>query len=885
MKLELFSLLESGCAVVTGNNRLARHLVLEYGREQQRRGALAWLDPDVLPWSTWVLRVWNDSRLAGRQGGQPLRLLTATQALLLWEQLVEQYSERHPTDNPAALARLSARSWALLNAWQISAAEHKAGAFSPDHRAFFDWCAAFRQKCIAERWVTQDQLPQLVAESLGSGHTRLATPVRFIGFEQLNPAQQALLDTALAAGADIQWLTSTAQPCAGRQAVFQDDDAELNAAARWARDVLQSRPGESVAVLVPDLQQRAAAVRRVFMDCLMPDWRATSGAFLPPINLSLGQPLSDKGMISTALRLLSLPWRALPFCDISLLLRSPYLGGFADEQQQRAAAEVKLREQPIVELRALAISRYLTETAPVASALFAAIPQWSGHSLPSVWAERFSGLLKQLGWPGDSTPESAEYRAFSKWQELMGELGGLDTILGKVSAARALSVLRGLAGSTLFQAEGNPDAVQVMGLLEASGHEFDHLWVCGMTSDMWPQSAQPDPLLPYTVQRERTMPNSTPAVTQRFAARVIQAILASCPDPVVSWPRFRDEEELQPAPIAGATLVAWAPETTSQPSFAKTLYAARQLEVIAGDDDIPPPVPADQIVYGGAGLLAQQAGCPARAFVERRLGAKELRRAVAGLDPMTRGELMHEVLEHWYRQNPESSTLSQLSAAERASQLKAVIDEVLAPRIARAQGVLAIVTEQEAVRLQGLVEQFFELEMSRQPFTVIATEQPCEVEIEGLRLKLRLDRLDRLSAGDLLVIDYKSSRISAKGWAPPRPLEPQLPLYAVMNRADGIAIAQVSGKGVRIDGWSDVTTGLRTVKPVEKLRFDVDDWEGLVAAWRESFATLAQEFLAGDFRVNVADNALARGEFGLVIRTAELAGCADDEAAEGDDDD
>jgi hypothetical protein len=381
------------------------------------------------------------------------------------------------------------------------------------------------------------------------------------------------------------------------------------------------------------------------------------------------------------------------------------------------------------------------------------------------------------------------------------------------------------------------------------------------------------------------MPNSTPAVTQRFAANVIQAILASCPEPIVSWPRFRDEEELQPAPIAGATLTPWQPATEALPSYAQTIYQTRELELIAGDDDIPPPVPADQIVYGGAGLLAQQAGCPARAFVERRLGVKELRRAVAGLDPMTRGELMHEVLEHWYRKHPDSSTLTNLPAAERASRLKAVIDSVLMPRIERASGVLAIVTAQEAARLQVLVEQFFELEMSREPFSVVATEQPCMVEIEGLKLSLRLDRLDRISSGDLLVIDYKSSRISAQGWAPPRPLEPQLPLYAVMNRADGIAIAQVSGKGVRIDGWSDATTGLKTVKPVGKLKFDVEDWEGLVAAWRESFSTLAQEFLAGDFRVNLEDPALARGEFGLVIRTAELTGFAEDADPEGDVDD
>ncbi|MDG1463383.1 MAG: hypothetical protein P8R04_07380, partial [Gammaproteobacteria bacterium] len=84
--------------------------------------------------------------------------------------------------------------------------------------------------------------------------------------------------------------------------------------------------------------------------------------------------------------------------------------------------------------------------------------------------------------------------------------------------------------------------------LEASGQQFDHLWLLGLTTDVWPQSAQPDPLIPFTVQRNLNMPNSTPLVTHAFASKVMQATLNSSVQPVVSWPKFRDEEELHAAP-------------------------------------------------------------------------------------------------------------------------------------------------------------------------------------------------------------------------------------------------------------------------------------------------------------------------------------------------
>ena len=52
------------------------------------------------------------------------------------------------------------------------------------------------------------------------------------------------------------------------------------------------------------------------------------------------------------------------------------------------------------------------------------------------------------------------------------------------------------------------------------------------------------------------------------------------------WPRFRDEEELQPAPIPGVTLVAWQPDTTVAPTFGQNIYHSRQLERVAGDVEV-----------------------------------------------------------------------------------------------------------------------------------------------------------------------------------------------------------------------------------------------------------------------------------------------------------
>ena len=86
--------------------------------------------------------------------------------------------------------------------------------------------------------------------------------------------------------------------------------------------------------------------------------------------------------------------------------------------------------------------------------------------------------------------------------------------------------------------------------------------------------------------------------------------------------------------------------------------------------------------------------------------------------------------------------------------------------------------ELEHVRLTNLVTEWLEYERTRAEFTVVGTEVERGKSIEGLDLRLRMDRVDRLEDGKLLVIDYKTGTVDKKSWDLPRPDDVQLPLYA-----------------------------------------------------------------------------------------------------------
>ena len=75
----------------------------------------------------------------------------------------------------------------------------------------------------------------------------------------------------------------------------------------------------------------------------------------------------------------------------------------------------------------------------------------------------------------------------------------------------------------------------------------------------------------------------------------------------------------------------------------------------------------------------------------------------------------------------------------------------------RASGLLdPYLLRREAVRDERLLELLIEWELAREPFAIEMLERSLPLDIAGTRLGVRMDRVDRLADGQLMVIDYKS---------------------------------------------------------------------------------------------------------------------------------
>jgi ATP-dependent helicase/DNAse subunit B len=123
-------------------------------------------------------------------------------------------------------------------------------------------------------------------------------------------------------------------------------------------------------------------------------------------------------------------------------------------------------------------------------------------------------------------------------------------------------------------------------------------------------------------------------------------------------------------------------------------------------------------------------------------------------------------------------------------------------------------------------------------------EQPRELVVGGLRLRARIDRIDRLDDGSLVVIDYKSTAPSLAAWEGSRPDEPQLPLYATSlpEAVSAVAFAQVRTGDSHFRGYGAEPLALPGIKAAEM--------EDLLDAWRGVLALLAGAFRSGHAAVD-----------------------------------
>ena len=323
-----------------------------------------------------------------------------------------------------------------------------------------------------------------------------------------------------------------------------------------------------------------------------------------------------------------------------------------------------------------------------------------------------------------------------------------------------------------------------------------------------------------------------------------------CADDIIfSWAQKEVDRELRPSPVL-SDIVFVTKTITPINTMAEHLAKPIPLDLI--DDNIAPAVSETEKIRGGSQLFAAQAVCPAWAFYQYRLGATALESPSDGLDSMARGNLVHAALQHFWLTCKDLNTLKLLTTDALQANIHAACEAAL-KQLETEQLPIRMI-EIERLRLQQLLQSWLALERERDDFSVQHCEYDVNLVVEGLTLKLRIDRIDALPDGGLVIIDYKTGATtqSHSSWADARIKTPQLPLYAALVLKESQVVATCFAK-VHVHECTLTGMGDRKILDVtsfEKLASNsafkiFADMPALIAHWQQSLTAIAQEIKSG----------------------------------------
>ena len=852
-KRELFARLarghSEGITVVTPNRRLAQTLAREFDERQIASGLRVWETADILPFSAFVQRLYEDALYSDIAAQLPL-LLTGAQEQELWEAAIRASEWGEALLAPSRAAADCRKAWELAHEWRIAGA---LGSFpgNEDARAFTEWAGDYAKRCGQEGNTDAARLADVIAPLLKEAALRKPKLLVAYAFDVVSPQTQDFLDACAKQGIEVRSCVPEEKKSTATRLASPSAREELEAAASWARATLESfsslplplreRAGERgrlrIGVVVPELGQRRKEVARVFARVMHPAGNLPGAEQTAlPFNISLGAPLTDYPLARAALAILELASGEIPFEQASRLIRSPFLAGTEPELSTRARLDAELRKQGPVRVT-LGKVVALIDGAPVLrrrlEALFALVRKHAASERsPHEWARHFSALLEAAGFPGERGLDSNEFQTQAKFNETLAEFAKLERVAPKMSFAQALERLQRLCDDTLFQPE-TPDApIQVLGVLESAGMEFDALWVSGLTDEAWPLAAAPNPFIPPALQRKAGIPEASAEATIARGKRITDGWLTAADEVVVSHPTMEEDRVLLASPLISAVPLG-TPEVKTFERYRDVIFAARRTETLP--DGQAPPL-ATKTPRGGTRILSNQAACPFRAFARHRLAAEKLEEPVAGLDARARGLLLHTLMKELWNELKGSAGLQgdcgpAIERAAAAAVREASVEEPFAGL--------------ERKRLAKLARAWLQIERERPPFEVVANEEKRKLAVAGLELNGRIDRMDKLEAGGHALIDYKTGKPTPNEWIGERPDDPQLPLYALNAKEEiaAVAFAKLKTGEMRYMGFSSRQRLIPNVK--QSL-----DWAALLAGWKNELEALGSGFASGDARVD-----------------------------------
>jgi len=801
---ELFEKLELENAwILTANSRMSRDLIKKYLNFKNKNFNKVILNPQIISFRDFCIKKYED-----------FKVLSQFEACLIWKKIIIKNTNNYALGliQPESTAKSIHKAYeslleADLNLLDLNSENLGDSLNSPETQSFLSWAHEFEKICAEKNWLTEQGFFKKISEqgfstplcpsisssglSLPQGERRHQNELVLAGFDHVSKRLNKILKSWEKQGQkqgenkNIKISFFKLAPRAKRfKLKVKDKQDEFKKLAELAKKYLAqnlNNKNYKIGIVIPEIVSEREELIEIFLSVLEPEKLRNLHPIPELFAITGGEPLAQVPIIFEGLDLLK-------------------------------NLEVSIKNNLKGVLKKLAD-----------------------------WRIYFLKFLKDKKWPGEFILSSYEHQSILKFYQNLENFMGLNFLVGEIDFESALELLINFMGEIFFQPESNKKAqILIYGPLESAGLEHDVLLVANINTGVFPGSTSPNPFVPYSFQRAHDLPHAS-ALRELAYAKARLEDWESLSDLLIVSYRAQ-EGDLLASPSALIQDFSEWDHGRIQDSPLHPVFSEDDLELKIEylDDFKAPEVSAEELknLRSGISIFKSQAACGFQAFAKFRLNIKPIEPPIEPLNLMARGIVTHEILEilmpkifkleRWRLKNLEDfKDLIYESVSLGLSRLQEKMPEAL-PGYFR---------ELEFERLVNLMRDWISFEQTRPDFKLLAQEHKIFGSIGGINISGRIDRIDELE-NKLLIIDYKTGRVSALNWLGERPDDPQLPIYSVLlDHSSGISYAKIDPREMGLESFED-------------LSFEDLNFEDQKKSWLEVFEKLAREYLNGEANLN-----------------------------------
>lgn len=838
--------------LLTSTGRLARKLVRELRKDRISQGEKGWELPDVISLNAWIEREWTDSWPVTLPAPDMFRMG-------IWKSILNNAPPPSPLEPTADLCRQVDDTFGVLVRHGINPAAGRPSTPLVEWRRHV--CGLFGSRLSEEGFFHPSELALHVARGLEDGSIPAPSEFAALGFEFPSPVERELFAVLSSLCRQVP-NNENDRPAGTVSAVSLPTPEQeiIYLCRRLAEDALNV-PLHRIGVIVPDLEAIRDALEAHLTDVL-----GTPRGKECWFNMTLGPVLSSLPLVKAA----ALPLRFFMEGErretLLTLMLSSYYGFWRGRRGTLARADRLWRSEGI-DGNLNELKRSLKglpedpgrdiirdDTWRILDGLRQAI---KGKRQPlSKWVNWMEETWTALGFPVTADEEDS-----LAWRHLSGAVAEMRAYMGDVlvNGPEFLDWLSTHSSRERTQAERPEDAgIQVMGIIEARGLEFDRLYLMNMNDGSFPRPVRPLPLLDGS---ERALIQGGTSESQFvFAEAAFRRILRSAPattllraeqngdTPLTPSPFWPEEAETDICDIWLEPNAAWMRVTWFRSAWKGLLLASANGEGLPCpvDDPLPGDLFRARLRRGLSPYRLKTAlACPFKFLVNILLGIEPLEQVTPPPSPRERGKRIHRVLALFTKKMRDLNMESLEDRGEAWEVLRRCTENVFS---ADAGGSINWRLEMERLlgspesKYPGILGSWLDMEREHRAegWRCVAEEiafsdlsiSRCPFPLNGV-----IDRVDFNPDSGWACLDYKTGTLPSGPDVTGNFLDPQLAVYLMALRDGRVKGLQPTAPYGLSGGYIHIKTiaeiGYRFIAGLED---SLEDWEKIIADMGERLA-------------------------------------------------